>query len=268
MRWSNKESDIYCRTMEGEKKYNTGLILSGGAARGFAHAGILKALHEWRIEPEIISGVSAGSIVGAFYADGFSPEEILEIFDRKRLFRFVRICAPGSGFLEMSGLKDSLKRNLRHYTFKELKKPLWITVTNYRSGQPEYIHQGDVIDAVIASSSIPVLFRPQKINGNFYIDGGITNNFPVEPIVKDCNRLIGAYVNPVGNISKPKGVFHTALRSFQLSISSRIIEKKKKMTIFIEPVKLAGYGLFEVARGKEMFEIGYEAAVEVLKKYT
>ncbi len=252
--------------MEGKKKYNTGLILSGGAARGFAHAGILKALHEWNIESQIISGVSAGSIVGAFYTDGYSPEEILEIFDRKRLFRFVRICAPGSGFLEMRGLRDSLKRNLRSHRFEDLKKPLWITVTNYRTGQPEYINSGDLIDTIIASCSIPVLFRPQKINGSFYIDGGITNNFPVEPIAKDCERLVGAYVNPVGNVAQPKGVFHMALRSFQLSISSKIMDKKKKMTIFIEPEKLSDYGLFEVARGNEMFEIGYEAAITVLKK--
>lgn len=248
------------------KKYNTGLVLSGGAARGLAHIGVLKAMHEWNIFPDVVSGVSAGSIVGAFYCDGYTPEEIFEIFNRRKLFDFVKLGLPKSGFLEMSKLKEVLEKNLRTEKLEDLKKPFWITVTNYCTGKTEYINNGSIVDAVIASSSIPVLFKPYKINGNYYIDGGITNNFPTEPIADNCSKLIGAAVNPVNVVNKPLGIVPTALRSFQLSISSKIQDKKKNIAIFIEPKLLKKYGLFDVNHGKEIFQIGYNEAKKVFNE--
>lgn len=253
--------------MDVVRKYETGLVLSGGAARGYAHIGVLKALNEWGIEPDIISGVSAGSIIGAFYCDGYTPEEIEEILSNKKMIQFIKISTPKSGFMEMSGLKQTLKNNLRSKTFEQLKKPLWITATNYCTGQTEYINEGNLIDAIIASSSIPVVFKPHAINGNYYIDGGITNNFPIEPILHDTNQLIGAYLNPIGKVSRPQGIFHTALRSFQLSISSKVADKKKKLTIYIEPEKINNYGLFDAIKGNEMIKIGYDETMKVLSEY-
>jgi len=252
--------------MDSERKYKTGLVLSGGVARGYAHIGVLKALHEWGIEPDVVSGVSAGSIIGAFYCDGYSPEEIQDIFSNKKIMAFIKWSTPKSGFMEMTGLKQILRKNLRSKKFEQLQKLLWITVTNYCSGQTEYFNEGSLVDAVIASCSIPVVFKPHHINGQHYIDGGITNNFPVEPILDCATQLIGAYVNPVGTVSRPQGIFQTALRSFQLSISSKVAEKKKKMTIYIEPEILQNYGLFDVTKGKEMVKIGYDETVKVLSE--
>ncbi|MEL7589382.1 MAG: patatin-like phospholipase family protein [Prolixibacteraceae bacterium] len=249
-------------------QYNTGLVLSGGAARGFAHIGVLKAMHELNFIPDVVSGVSAGSIVGAFYCDGYSPEEIFEIFSQRKLFDFVRLGFPKSGFLEMTGLKEVLKKNLRTRLLQDLRTPLWIAVTNYCSGKVEYLNSGSIIDAVIASSSIPIIFKPYKINGNYYIDGGITNNFPIEPIQEISSQLIGAFVNPIDTVNEPLGIFQTALRSFQLSISSKIHEKKKNTTVFIEPKLLRKFGLFDVNHGKEIFQIGYNEAKNVFgEKY-
>jgi NTE family protein len=166
----------------------------------------------------------------------------------------------------MTGLKETLGKNLRSKNFDELEKPLWITVTNYKTGKPEYIHKGNLLNAVIASSSIPALFRPYKIGGEYYVDGGVTNNFPVEALAGKCEKLVGAYVDPVGIVPEPRGVFHTALRSFQLSISSQVSDKKKALLYYIEPEDLARYGLLEVSKGLEMFEIGYRTAIEVLKE--
>jgi NTE family protein len=252
--------------MKDKKPLKTGLVLSGGAARGFAHVGILKAMHEWDYIPDVVSGVSAGSIVGAFYCDGYAPEEIFEIFNQRKLFDFFRLSLPKYGFLEMTGLRDVLRKNLRKKMFQDLRKPLWVTVTNYCTGKTEYLNSGNVIDAVIASSSIPVIFKPWKIGDNYYIDGGITNNFPVEPIHEISSQLIGAYVNPIDIVDEPLGILQTALRSFQLSISSKIQDKKKNMTVFIEPKLLKRYGLFEVNHSKEIFQVGYNEAVKVFSK--
>jgi NTE family protein len=252
--------------MKDKKPFKTGLVLSGGAARGFAHIGILKAMHEWGYIPDAVSGVSAGAIVGALYCNGYAPDEIFKIFSQRTLFDFVRLGFPKYGFLEMTGLKEVLKKNLRIKTFQDLGKPLWIAVTNYCTGKTEYLNHGSIIDAVIASSSIPIIFKPFKIDGNYYIDGGITNNFPIEPIYEISSQLIGAYVNPIDIVDEPLGIFQTALRSFQLSISSKIQDKKKNMTVFIEPKLLKRYGLFEVNHSKEIFQVGYNEAVQVFSK--
>ncbi len=251
-----------------QKKYQTGLVMSGGAVRGFAHIGVLKALQERGFEPDVVSGVSAGSIVGAFYCDGYAPEEIYEIFTQKKLLNFVKFGLPKAGFLEMKGLKEVLENNLRTKSMENLKKPFWISVTNYCTGETEYFNKGSLVDAVIASSSIPAVFKPYKIGDNYYIDGGITDNFPIKPIKDHTEQLIGAFVNPVNVVTEPMKILQTVLRTFQLSVSSEIKEKRKRMEVFIEPKSLKKYGLFDVNSGREIFEMGYAETHNMFdKKY-
>ncbi len=248
------------KKLELKNKYNIGLVLSGGAARGFAHLGILKALHEHNISPEIISSVSAGAIVGAFYADGFSPEEILYIFEEKKLLQFTSLSFKRAGLLDISGLKKILNEQLRAKTFADLQKPLYIAVTNYHSGTVEYLYKGDLAESIVASSSIPVLFHPTEINKKKYIDGGVTDNFPVAPIQNQAKILIGVHANPMGWTDKVNGLLQVAIRSFLLSVNSKIDLKKNDVDIFICPQKLAQYGVLDVSKGREIFNIGYEEA--------
>jgi NTE family protein len=171
------------------RRYKTGVILSGGGARGFAHAGILKALNEAGIYPDVISGVSAGAIVGAFYADGFSPVEIFKIFSQnKKFFNYAKISVPKSGLFRTIGLEENLSENLRAKTFEDLKIPLFIAATNMNIGKIEYFNSGDLVDKIIASASIPVLFHPVEIEDNYYADGGVIDNFPIFPIIRDCKK--------------------------------------------------------------------------------
>lgn len=246
--------------------YNTGLILSGGAVRGFAHIGILQALNEHHIFPDIISSVSAGSIVSSFYADGYSPGEIRSLFRSKRIFEIIHISSPKQSLFDIRRLKKILDEHLRAKYIQDLQIPLFITATNYNTGKPEYFHSGRLSERIIASSSIPVLFRPQKIGQFYYIDGGITDNFPVEPLSGKCDRLIGAHVNPVGPDEEPKGLSHIALRSFHLSIASALEDKKRKMDLFIEPTALQSYRLLDMKAADEIYEIGYTFASKLLNK--
>ncbi len=246
------------------KKYNTGIVLSGGAVRGFAHLGAIQALHEAGINPDIISGVSAGSIVGAFYADGYEPEEILDVFEQKKFYDLVRVLFRNYGLLDISGLKKLLKSNLNARKFKDLKKPLFVAATNIKTGAVEYFNEGDVVDIVTASSSIPVLFKPQKIDKKIYVDGGLTNNLPIEPLSKDCKKLIGINVNPLEEDPKLDGIRDIAIRSFHISIAAAVTNKKELFDTYIEPQKLRKYGYFNVKDGKALFKIGYEATKEAL----
>lgn len=245
--------------------YKLGIVLSGGGARGFAHAGILKALNEKGIYPEIVSGVSAGAIVGALYADGHSPDEILEIFSRNdSFFKYVKFTVPRKSLFKAEGLRRNLSDHLEGKSFDDLEKPLYVAATNISSGKITYFQEGSVLDAVLASAAIPVLFDPVKIDGDLYVDGGVLDNFPLKPLEKQCKKVIGVSLNPI----RPEGEFTNLLsiaeRTFRLSVSSNLDLKIRRCSMVFEPQELGEFGLLDAAKGKEMFEIGYRTTLDKL----
>ncbi|MBN2273175.1 MAG: patatin-like phospholipase family protein [Bacteroidales bacterium] len=247
-------------------KYDVGLVLSGGAARGFAHLGVLKALEEKGLKPGIISGVSAGAIAGAFYADGYTPEEILEIYIGHNLFDFVQITLPRTGLFKLTGMKNVLKKHLRAKRFDDLNIPLVVTATDLNQGKPVYLREGDLSEAILASSAVPVLFEVIMIGNVEYIDGGITNNLPLAPIADDCSTLVGVYVNHSGYQENVKGIANIAERAFHLAVAADVERKKSHFDLFIEPKDIANYGFFNLKNGQELFRVGYDTAMEVLGK--
>lgn len=141
---------------------------------------------------------------------------------------------------------------------------MYVSVTNYRTGQVEYLSEGDLVESVIASSSIPVLFTPARINGQLYIDGGVVDNFPIQPIRDCCTTLVGVAVNPIGEEQGRASIVSISVRSFHLSMASELKFKKKQVDIFIEPEGLKDFSLIDVKSGPRMYDIGYAAAKEVL----
>ena len=251
----------------GKTRYETGIILSGGGARGFAHAGILKALNENNIFPDVISGVSAGAIVGALYADGNTPDEIFEIFSSEdKFFKFVRFTVPRKGIFKTVGLTSNLSKNLKAKTFSELKLPLYVAATNMSKGEIVYFHEGEILPCILASASIPVLFEPVVIEEDLYVDGGVLDNFPVKPLRDQCRKLIGVSLNPIHPEKEFDHLMRIAERTFRLSVSANISTKFAECNRVFEPDKLGAFGLLDASRGKEMFEIGYETAMEILKQ--
>jgi NTE family protein len=249
------------------KKYKTGLVLSGGGARGFAHLGLIQALNDAGIFPDVISGTSAGAIVGVLYADGYSPKEILKLMNSGSRLDFMRPAMPREGLLQISGISKILKANLRAKTFAELKITLFVTATDINNGKPVYFSEGELIDPVIASASIPVLFQPVKINDISYVDGGVLDNLPVFPIENKCCVIIGSFVNPVGYAEKISGLINIAERTFMLSMSKEIIEKAKKFHLFVAPHELRNFKILDPEKASELFDIGYEATREKLKDF-
>lgn len=242
------------------KKYKTGLALSGGAARGLAHLGVLQVLNEKGIKVDIISGASAGSLAGAFYAEGYDPREILEIFSSKKIYDFFRLAFPRSGFFDIKGLKKFLSKNLHTKNIEDLSIPLIIAATNFQKGEINYFDKGNLIDLLVASSSIPLLFKTAKINSVDYIDGGIMDNLPIKPLIDKCSRIIAVHTNPIGEQKKIHHPVQVIERAFHLAIASEINRKKAEADIFIEPEKLKEFGLFDLNKANEIFEIGYKAA--------
>jgi len=248
------------------KKYNIGLVLSGGGARGFAHLGFIQALNDSGIFPEIISGTSAGALVGVLYADGHTPREILHLMNVGSRLDFMRPAVPREGLLQINGIAKILKNNLRASTFEELKIPLYVTATDLNNGKAEYFCKGDLINAVIASASIPVLFQPVLINNIHYVDGGVLDNLPLRPIESKCRKLIGSFVNPVGYMEKLSGLINIAERTFMISMSKEIIEKAGKFDLLIAPPELENFKILDPEKAEDLFELGFKTTMEKLNK--
>jgi NTE family protein len=248
-----------------ELKYKTGLVLSGGGARGFAHLGVIQALNEAGIFPDVISGTSAGAITGVLYADGYSPGEIMKLMNSNSRLSYIRPTVPKVGLLQISGIIRILKDNLRAKTFEELKIPLFVTATNLNHGRIEYFSSGELLQPVIASASIPVLFKPVIINKFHYVDGGVLDNLPIKPIENNCSFIIGSFVNPTGFQENVSNLINIAERSFLLSMSKEVTEKAKKFDFFIAPQELRNYKILDPEKAEEVFMVGYNATKEQLK---
>lgn len=245
-------------------KYKTGLVLSGGGARGFAHLGVIQALNESGIYPDVISGTSAGAIAGVLYADGYTPNEILKIMNTNTRLYFIRPTVPKEGLLRISGLIRILSEKLRAKTFEELNIPLFVAGTDLNNGQAVYFSEGELLGPVIASASIPVLFKPFVINNISFVDGGVLDNLPIAPIEKKCKFKIGSFVNPVGKADNFTNLINIAERAFFLSVSRDLHEKIKKFDLYIAPPELRNYKVLNLEKAEELFFIGYKATKEKL----
>jgi len=248
------------------KQYKIGIVLSGGGARGIAHIGILQALEEAGIFPEVIAGSSAGSIAGAFYAHGYSPQEMLQIIKEIGYLRAIR---PGIGRMGLIHAR-SLEKVLRKYvtkTFEELDKKLYVCATSLRWGDARYFSSGDVVTPVVASSAVPVMVTPVTIDDELYTDGGVVNNFPIDPIEGSAELLLGAAVNP---ISYDRGVIRSmksvAERTFFLTLRQNEKERKERVDWLVEPQELYKYGILDVRKADKIYKIGYEATLRRLEE--
>jgi len=248
-----------------DEKYKIGLVLSGGGARGFAHLGVIQALNESGIYPDVISGASAGALAGVLYCDGYTPKEIFKIMKTDSRLNYLKPALPRDGLLQISGIIKILESHLKAKTFEELKIPLFVSATNINTGKIVYFSKGEILNPVIASASIPVLFKPVIINNNYYVDGGVLDNLPLLPIEDKCLFTIGSFVNPTANEEHISGLLQIAVRTFMLSMSKEVLEKSKKFDLFIAPVELKNYGILEPEKAEAVFEVGYIAAKEKLK---
>jgi NTE family protein len=247
------------------KKYGTGVVLSGGGARGFAHLGVLKALNDSGIYPDVIAGTSAGALVGVLYADGYSPQEILRMMNTTSKLHYIRPTVPREGLLTISGIERILRENLRAKTFEDLKIPLFVTATDLNNGVVKYFQSGELLKPVIASASIPVLFNPVIIDKIHYVDGGVLDNMPVKPIEGMCDFLIGSFVNPTGYEKTVTSLVQIAERTFMLNMAKELDHKVKKFDMFIAPPELKNYKILDPEKAVEVFEIGYRATINKLE---
>jgi len=243
----------------------TGIALSGGGARGISHLGVLKALGEFGVHLDYISGASTGALVGALYSYGLSPEKILELIVNTRFFSSLRPAWTWTGLVNMDGLRELILKLIPENNFDALKIPLTIAATNLRKGKAEYFTAGQLIPAVLGSCCVPVIFNPVQVNGEVYVDGGVTDNLPSKSIRDKCDLLIGSHCNYVSNEFDVKNFRSVIERSLLMAISGNTTVSKELCDILIEPPALANISVFDVKNAGLLFDIGYDF---VVKNYT
>ncbi|MDR0866797.1 MAG: patatin-like phospholipase family protein [Candidatus Symbiothrix sp.] len=249
-----------------EKKYKLGLALSGGGARGFAHPGALKAIEDSGLKPEIIVGTSAGALAGVLYADGYTPEEIVDLFVGKDFREFAEIQIPKIAIFGMAGFRKFLKKNLHSKNFEDLPVPLKVVTTNLDEGKSVVFEKGPLIEPIMASCSIPIIFNPIVINGISYVDGGLFKNFPVSVIRGECEKVIGVNVSPLVPKKYNQSIMQIAERSYHYMSKNNTLLDRQLCDVLIEMEDLIYFKTFDLVSAGKIFKIGYDHAQTALMK--
>lgn len=247
--------------------YQTGLVLSGGGTKGIAHAGVLKFLEDQHIKVDVISGTSAGALVGAFYAYGKSPEEILAFFQSVHFFNWKHLVFNKPGIVSSDIFRIYLEPVFGNSKIKESKIPLLLTATDLSTGTMHVFDEDtEVIDAIISSAAIPGVATPYSINDKIYCDGGVINNFPADLLKDRVEKMIGVYLSPLDklNQNKIKSIRSVTERALEILLHRAEATKFELCDWFIPLMKLSSYGRFETKkhRTQEIFDIGYLSAQE------
>lgn len=243
-----------------------GLVLAGGGIRGVAHLGVLKAMEETGIKPSMISGTSAGALVGALYGSGLDPQTILDEIEGLNVLKLVRPAFTSGGMLSMEKIRTFVEKFIGDRTFDSLHTPLIVAATDLRKGKITYFRKGPLLEPLLCSSCIPVVFQPYVYKGKTYVDGGILDNFPLKPLKKKVDSIIGSYCNYVASDFTKKGFKSMVERSLLLAINNDMISKRKQCDVLISPPGLADVSVFDFRHTQDIFDMGYKEALVQLQE--
>jgi NTE family protein len=245
-------------------QYRLGIVLSGGGSRGLAHGGVLRALDEAGIQADCVAGTSSGALVGALYAAGHPAEEVVEFFEVANPFRLSHLALRKPGWIDSEKIGIDFARWFPADSFEALGKRLFVAATDLISGKGEIFSSGELIRPLVASASIPFIFTPVAIGTRRFVDGGIINNFPVEPLSGLCDVIIGVHASPLSRAGSGEfdSTFAVTQRALEIGMYHASKRKFHHAALVLEPAELAGYSTFDTRRHKEIVEIGYRAAME------
>ena len=241
-----------------------GLALGGGAAKGFAHIGVIKMLEASGIHPDVVAGTSAGSVVGALYASGmdaFALQEAAFGLDEAKI-RDVRLFS--GGLVQGQALQDYVNRLVHNQPIEKLKIPFAAVATELETGTRIVFVRGNTGQAVRASSSIPGVFEPSAVRGKHYVDGGV-----VSPIPVDAARQLGAdfviavdiSTRPSG--SNPQGMMNILGQSISIMGLQLGLQETARADVVIRP-DLRGIGATAFEQKNQTILAGEKAALAAI----
>lgn len=245
-----------------------GLALGGGAARGIAHIGVLKVLQSHELEPALVCGTSAGSIVGALYAGGFHWETILEVIRTLDWGDMVKPVFPRRGLVNSDRLEQRLDELLGPLEFSALDIPFCAVAVDLMTRRQVNLCSGPVSRAVRASCSIPGIFEPVEFDNQVLVDGGVLNDVPVDVAREMGARVVlGVDLNAdMDQFQKPETLFQVLMASFAVmrrDVKPRTDEKQR--TLIASP-NLSGHNYHDLKKVDQLLALGEEACESVLPR--
>jgi NTE family protein len=243
-----------------------GLALGGGAARGFAHVGVIQVLEEAGIRPALVAGTSAGSLVAAIYASGKSGQQLQQVAETMEEATIADWSLPifGRGLLRGEALARYVNGQVNARLIENMPLPLGIVATDLITGQDMLFQRGDTGTAVRASSAVPAVFQPVKITGRDYVDGGLVSPVPVR-----AARKMGAELVIAVDISSPPdanlatGTLDILLQTFSIMGKSINTFELRDADVVVRPV-LAGISSSDFGARKRSIDAGRQAMLAAL----
>ena len=249
-----------------KKPIKIGLVLGGGAARGFAHVGVIQVLEEAGIRPNLVVGTSAGSLVAAFYASGKTGRQLQQVAEIMEEAAFADWTLPifSRGMLRGEALARYVGVQVNGRLIENMPLPLGIVATDLNSGLGILFQRGDTATAVRASSAVPALFQPVKIGGREYVDGGLVSPVPVR-----YARQMGAeFVIAVDISSAPEAnaasdTLEILMQTFSIMSKSINTFELKDADLVVRPL-LAGVGSSNFSARRQAIDAGRVAMTALL----
>lgn len=240
-----------------------GLVLSGGGARGIAHIGVIDALRSQGIAPDAIAGTSSGAIIAALAAAGHPAETMLEFFQKASPFRLSVVTMRKGGILDTTKVVESFREYFPDDSFEALDTRLFLTATDVINARLKIFESGPLIRAILASCSLPMVFTPTELDGRWYVDGGVINNFPLEPLRGRCDVLVGHYASPLRAVSPAdlNGLLAVSERALEVAMHVNSRPKFQECDVMLSCPELSAYGLFDTRHHREIFELGRRTAL-------
>lgn len=253
--------------METDKPYSIGVAFSGGGARGFAHAGALKAIEEAGLHVDAVAGVSAGSVIAVLYAAGVRPEEMLGIFDNTGVKNLVSFNLKGSGLFGMEKfVRKVMRRIAPHNNIEDLDIPTFINATDIDNACTVTFDKGPIAERMMASCSIPIVFKPVKIGASYYVDGGVLQNLPARVLRDKCKTLIGINVSPMMPYKRSQSVLDVAVRTYNLMAKANQRLDMDVCDLVVETREISAYNVFNLKEIEKVFTAGYTNMRKALRE--
>ncbi len=244
------------------------LVLGGGGAKGMSHVGVLAEFEKAGIPIDVIVGCSAGSIVGALYADYPNASYIKEILKPLRRWDIldINIWYGRYGLVQGGALRSFLRRNLSCRSFEKLQIPLYVVATDLLAGELVCINSGPIIPAVHASAAVPFVFSPVHLYQRWLVDGGVADPVPVRTAKKTGAAVVVA-VDLSGLLPEtcPTNLFGVATRSAEIKFFLQSESCVQGADVVIQP-ELGDVGLFDDKDPEHVYQAGCQAARKMIPK--
>jgi len=250
------------------KVLHLGLALGGGAARGFAHVGVIQVLEEAGIQPDLVVGTSAGSLVAALYASGKNSAQLKRVAETMEEAEITDWMMPilNRGALRGEALARYVNNQVGGRLIEQMKLPLGIVATDLHSGEPVLFRRGNTGSAVRASSAVPAVFQPVKIGAREYVDGGLVSPVPVRQ-ARDmgANVVIAVDISTDPEGSPASDTFQILMQTFNIMGKSLNTVLLKDADVVVKP-SLMGVKSADFAARRRSIEAGREAMLKQLPR--